>query len=75
MNKPGLKAALLGCAAASLLLGGAASAPASAGLRIFAIDVEGGAASLYVTPEGHTLLIDTGWPTGMGGPRAGGGGG
>src|SRR3954468_5000628 len=42
-------------------------------LKITAIDVEGGFATLYVTPQGHSLLIDTGWPTGMGGvkPEAG----
>ncbi len=32
-------------------------------------DVEGGAAVLFVTPEGKSLLIDTGWPPGIGGPR------
>jgi competence protein ComEC len=31
-------------------------------LRIFFIDVEGGQATLFVTPEHHSLLIDTGWP-------------
>jgi competence protein ComEC len=31
-------------------------------LHIFFIDVEGGQATLFVTPEGHSLLIDTGWP-------------
>jgi competence protein ComEC len=30
-------------------------------LRIFFVDVEGGQATLFVTPEGHSLLIDTGW--------------
>ncbi len=38
-------------------------------LRIIAVDVEGGAAVLFVTPEGKSLLIDTGWPPGIGGPR------
>lgn len=38
-------------------------------LRIVLVDVEGGAAVLFVTPEGKSLLIDTGWPPGMGGPR------
>jgi competence protein ComEC len=38
-------------------------------LRIIAIDVEGGAATLYVTPQKHSLLIDTGWPSGMGAVR------
>ncbi len=31
-------------------------------LQIFFIDVEGGQATLFVTPEGQSLLIDTGWP-------------
>jgi beta-lactamase superfamily II metal-dependent hydrolase len=30
-------------------------------LRIFFIDVEGGQATLFVTPEGRSLLVDTGW--------------
>jgi beta-lactamase superfamily II metal-dependent hydrolase len=38
-------------------------------LRIVTVDVEGGAAVLFLTPEGKSLLIDTGWPPGMGGPR------
>ena len=31
-------------------------------LHIFFVDVEGGQATLFVTPEGQSLLIDTGWP-------------
>jgi beta-lactamase superfamily II metal-dependent hydrolase len=31
-------------------------------LRIFFVDVEGGQATLFVTPGGHSRLIDTGWP-------------
>jgi beta-lactamase superfamily II metal-dependent hydrolase len=31
-------------------------------LQIFFIDVEGGQATLFVTPSQHSLLIDTGWP-------------
>ena len=31
-------------------------------LQIYFIDVEGGQATLFVTPEGPSLLIDTGWP-------------
>jgi beta-lactamase superfamily II metal-dependent hydrolase len=38
-------------------------------LRIIMVDVEGGAAVLFVTPEGKSLLIDTGWAPGLGGPR------
>jgi len=42
-----------------------ASSPASAtasDLRIFFIDVEGGQATLFITPTGQSLLMDTGWP-------------
>jgi len=35
-------------------------------LRIFFIDVEGGQSTLFVTPEHHSLLIDTGWPDNQG---------
>jgi beta-lactamase superfamily II metal-dependent hydrolase len=31
-------------------------------LKIYFIDVEGGQATLFVTPTGQSLLIDTGWP-------------
>ena len=31
-------------------------------LLIYAIDVEGGQATLLVAPSGHSLLVDTGWP-------------
>lgn len=31
-------------------------------LRVSFIDVEGGQATLFVTPAGESLLIDTGWP-------------
>ena len=31
-------------------------------LRVFFVDVEGGQATLFVTPAGESLLIDTGWP-------------
>jgi beta-lactamase superfamily II metal-dependent hydrolase len=39
-------------------------------LRLIAIDVEGGAANLYITPGGKSLLIDTGFPPGLGAPQA-----
>ena len=32
------------------------------GLQIYFVDVEGGQATLFVTPDGKSLLIDTGWP-------------
>lgn len=45
----------------------AAEAPLKAApLKIVVIDVEGGAATLFLTPEGKSLLIDTGWPKGAG---------
>jgi competence protein ComEC len=31
-------------------------------LQIYFVDVEGGQSTLFVTPEGQSLLIDTGWP-------------
>lgn len=31
-------------------------------MRIYFIDVEGGQSTLFVTPAGKSLLIDTGWP-------------
>lgn len=43
------------------LIGGAAAAGA-ADLEIFFIDVQGGAATLVVTPESESVLLDTGWP-------------
>lgn len=30
-------------------------------LQVYFVDVEGGQATLFVTPEGESLLIDTGW--------------
>jgi beta-lactamase superfamily II metal-dependent hydrolase len=56
---------------AVLLLAGLASAqpapPPTAesgarGLRIYWVDVEGGAATLLVTPAGESILVDSGWP-------------
>jgi beta-lactamase superfamily II metal-dependent hydrolase len=40
----------------------AADARAEGALRIAFIDVMGGAATLIVTPENETVLIDSGWP-------------
>src|ERR1700690_4258458 len=34
----------------------------SRALQIYAIDVEGGQATLIVGPSGQSLLVDTGWP-------------
>jgi competence protein ComEC len=51
------------------MLMASAAALARDDLQITAIDVEGGFATLYVTPQGHSLLIDTGWPAGLGGVK------
>ena len=31
-------------------------------MQIYFVDVEGGQATLVVSPSGESLLIDTGWP-------------
>ena len=40
---------------------GLAAPAAQKTLRVYFVDVEGGQATLFVTPEGQSLLIDTGW--------------
>jgi competence protein ComEC len=40
---------------------GIAQSPRAA-LQIYFIDVEGGQSTLFVTPDKHSLLVDTGWP-------------
>ncbi len=55
--------ALLVCFA---LLGCTALRAQSGDLKIFVIDVEGGQSTLFVTPDHHSLLIDTGWPDNQG---------
>ena len=40
---------------------GSATAPDARSLEIYFIDVEGGQSTLVVTPDHHSLLIDTGW--------------
>lgn len=52
---------LLGVAAFVAAVSSAAT-PSSKPLEIYFVDVEGGQATLFVTPEGQSLLIDTGWP-------------
>jgi len=62
-----LRVDLFGVALGScLLLGPLANAWAAAGpdgqLQVYFVDVEGGQATLFVTPAHQSLLIDTGWP-------------
>src|SRR3954469_10209034 len=54
---------------AAVLLTSALAGPALAQqgtLKVVSIDVEGGGGTLFVTPGGKSLLIDTGWPGGAG---------
>src|SRR6478609_5926774 len=54
---------------AAALLTSALTVPAFAQqgtLKIVSVDVEGGGGTLFVTPEGKSLLIDTGWPSNYG---------
>jgi beta-lactamase superfamily II metal-dependent hydrolase len=59
-----MKRVLLGAALTSLLLSGSAAIGAqnNSDLRIYWIDVEGGASTLFVSPTGESLLFDTGNP-------------
>lgn len=41
---------------------GYAQEPSEETLDIYVIDVEGGEATLFVSPSGESLLVDTGWP-------------
>jgi beta-lactamase superfamily II metal-dependent hydrolase len=64
------RAAAFALAASAMLLSGATDArtkapPASKDLKIVSVDVEGGAAVLFRTPEGKSMLIDTGWKPGV----------
>jgi competence protein ComEC len=45
-----------------LALGSAAALQAAETMTVYFIDVEGGQATLVVSPEGESMLIDTGWP-------------
>jgi beta-lactamase superfamily II metal-dependent hydrolase len=56
-----LRAAFCLCVFLDALPGNAAT-PSAKPLQIYFIDVEGGQATLLVTPLGQSLLIDTGWP-------------
>ena len=47
-----------------------ALAASSSDLRIVSTDVEGAAAVLMKTPDGKSILIDTGWAPGQGSPQA-----
>ena len=46
----------------SVLIASTWAAAAGKALQIYFVDVEGGQATLFVTPTGESLLVDTGWP-------------
>jgi competence protein ComEC len=70
LDLPCLQVPLTHCAVFLLLLATAWANPnEKKSLRIYFVDVEGGQATLFVTPQGESLLIDTGWP-GFGGRDA-----
>jgi competence protein ComEC len=48
------------------LIAASFAAPTLKPLQIYFIDVEGGQATLLVSPSGQSLLIDTGWPANEG---------
>jgi competence protein ComEC len=48
------------------LPGSAPALPPGRALEIYFVDVEGGQATLFVSPAGQSLLIDTGWPDNAG---------
>src|SRR5271169_589552 len=53
---------LLACLLLLPALGSAAANPQAAKpLQIYFVDVEGGQATLIVSPSGESMLVDTGW--------------
>ena len=65
MNRLGARAFFLAGSLSVFLLpvtSHASTAQAGKTLQIYFVDVEGGQATLFVTPAGQSLLIDTGWP-------------
>jgi beta-lactamase superfamily II metal-dependent hydrolase len=59
-----IRKTLLATLMASALIAPAIAAEGT--LKVVSVDVEGGGGTLFVTPEGKSLLIDTGWPSGAG---------
>jgi competence protein ComEC len=55
------RSAILVASLSLLALFAAPRAAAQKPLQIYFVDVEGGQATLFVTPTGQSLLIDTGW--------------
>lgn len=49
-------------ACAVMVVACASALPAAKGLEVISIDVEGGQSTLFVSPSGESMLVDTGWP-------------
>src|SRR5262245_29851269 len=62
MNRSRLLILVVSLIAATNMIVAQKADPARRTLDIFYIDVEGGAATLIVTPAGESILVDTGWP-------------
>ncbi len=64
LGKHRLKRAAWGtaCVVALLTTSSTLARQPSETLDIYVIDVEGGAAALFVSPSGESMLVDTGWP-------------
>jgi beta-lactamase superfamily II metal-dependent hydrolase len=56
-----LRRFLIGSVVLACVLGAIAHAKAAPSMRMYFVDVEGGQATLIVSPSGESLLIDTGW--------------
>lgn len=59
-----MRRSLLACLLLTFAFASASASHAQnqTGLRLYFIDVLGGAATLIVTPENETILVDSGWP-------------
>jgi beta-lactamase superfamily II metal-dependent hydrolase len=62
MNKSRLLILVVLLIAATIPIIAQEPAPVRRTLDIFYVDVEGGAATLIVTPAGESILVDAGWP-------------
>jgi beta-lactamase superfamily II metal-dependent hydrolase len=62
MRKPGLLFIIILLISSASAPSAPQSVPAQRTLNIYYVDVEGGAATLIVTPAGESILIDAGWP-------------
>jgi competence protein ComEC len=62
MRSHTVRALVLGTLVVAMAKPVSAGPPEERGLEIYFIDVLGGAATLLVTPERESILIDTGWP-------------